>query len=308
MSKRRIGIVAALALLLLILGGLGIYRAMGLSFSAGRCIRTQCGKCLLLLGGTPVELTGKDDFDDLQTGDKVLVLHGLVRETYPANTDALFILRLKKGTSKDIPASVVEELDSLGWKVADPVPEDAAYSAKPVICLYPEKTQEVTVKLSYSGTLTTTYPAYRDGWHVTARPDGTLLNPETGREYYCLFWEGVSDTAYDFSSGFIVPGEETAEFLEEALQKLGLNDREAEEFIIYWLPKMEGNPYNLISFQAGAYTDSASLEITPKPDTLIRVFMAWKPLSASVEIPEQTLTAPDRQGFTVIEWGGAEVG
>ena len=26
-----------------------------------------------------------------------------------------------------------------------------------------------------------------------------------------------------------------------------------------------------------------------------------------VELPEQTLTAPERQGFTAVEWGGAEI-
>lgn len=307
MNKRRIGIVAAVILLLLILGSVAICRGMGLSFSTGRVMRTSCGGCVLLLDGSPVELTGKDSFGDLQTGDKILVLRGLIRETYPGSTDAHFVLRLKKGSSKDIPASVIEDLDSMGWKVVESVPEDAALAAKPVIYLYPEKTREVAVKLSYSGTLTTTYPAYREGWHVTAQPDGTLLDPETGREYYCLFWEGLSETEYDFSSGFVIPGEETGTFLESALKKLGLTDREAEEFIIYWLPKMEGNPYNLISFQQECYTESAKLEITPQPDTLIRVFMAWKPLSAPLELPEQTLTAPARQGFTAVEWGGTEV-
>ena len=307
MNKRRIGIVAAVILLLLILGSVAICRGMGSSFSTGRVMRTSCGGCVLLLDGSPVELTGKDSFGDLQTGDKILVLRGLIRETYPGSTDAHFVLRLKKGSSKDIPASVIEDLDSMGWKVVESVPEDAALAAKPVIYLYPEKTREVAVKLSYSGTLTTTYPAYREGWHVTAQPDGTLLDPETGREYYCLFWEGLSETEYDFSSGFVIPGEETGTFLESALKKLGLTDREAEEFIIYWLPKMEGNPYNLISFQQECYTESAKLEITPQPDTLIRVFMAWKPLSAPLELPEQTLTAPARQGFTAVEWGGTEV-
>lgn len=307
MNKRRIGIGAALLLLILILGSIGICRAMGLTFSTGRVLRTQGGACFLLLDGTPVELTGKGSFGNLQTGDRILLLHGPVRETYPGSADARFFLRLKKGTQEDIPASVVETMNSLGWKVEDTVPEDEVMDAKPVIYLYPEKEQEVTVKLNYSGTLTTTYPAYRAGWRVTARPDGTLWDAETGREYYCLFWEGVSGTEYDFSSGFVVPGEETAEFLEDALEKLGLTDREAEEFIVYWLPKMEGNAYNLVSFQQSAYTDSAKLEITPEPDTLIRVFMAWKPLSAPVELPEQTLTAPKREGFTAVEWGGAEV-
>ena len=70
---------------------------------------------------------------------------------------------------------------------------------------------------------------------------------------------------------------------------------------------MEGNAYNLISFQSTAYTNSAALTIDPAPDTLIRVFMAWKGLDRPVEIPAQTLTAVERIGFTAVEWGGAEV-
>lgn len=70
---------------------------------------------------------------------------------------------------------------------------------------------------------------------------------------------------------------------------------------------MEGNAYNLISFQTDAYTDSAALAIDPEPDTLIRVFMAWKGLEKTVDVPEQPLNAVERNGFTVIEWGGAEI-
>lgn len=179
-------------------------------------------------------------------------------------------------------------------------------SAKPVIYLYPEEETRVSVKLDYNGQFTSTYPAYEDGWTVTARPDGTLTDDQ-GRQYYCLFWEGVSRTEYDFSTGFCVPGKDTAEFLEQALSQLGLTDREADEFIIYWLPRMEGNAYNLISFQTDAYTNSAALAIDPEPDTLIRVFMAWEGLKKPVDVPEQPLNAVERNGFTVVEWGGAEV-
>lgn len=180
------------------------------------------------------------------------------------------------------------------------------YSEKPVIYLYPEKEMEVTVKLDFDGTLTSTYPAYGDGWTVTAQPDGTLTD-ESGREYYCLFWEGESNAAYDFSTGYCVAGEDTAVFLERALAQLGLTDKEANEFIIYWLPRMEGNAYNLISFQGAAYTDSAELTIDPAPDTVIRVFMAWKGLEQPEKITPQELTAVEQNGFTVVEWGGAEV-
>lgn len=180
-------------------------------------------------------------------------------------------------------------------------------TAKPVIYLYPKEEQEVSVQLRYDGELTCTYPEYKNGWKVTASPDGTLKDEE-GKDYNYLYWEGNTCVQYDFSEGFCVAGEDTAAFLEESLAKLGLTEREANEFIIYWLPKMQGNAYNLISFQTDAYTDHAELLIDPSPDTLIRVFMAWKPLEKVAEIPPQTLTAPERTGFTVVEWGGTEVG
>lgn len=181
-------------------------------------------------------------------------------------------------------------------------------SAKPVIYLYPTQETEVTVGLALDGDLTASYPDYGEGWHVVASPDGTLTDPDTGREYYCLFWEGTSRANYDLSRGFVVPGADTAEFLEEALATLGLNQREADEFIIYWLPRMEGNPYNLISFQTRAYTDGAGLEVDPKPDTVIRVFMTWKPLEKPVEVEAQVLEpAPERQGFVLVEWGGTQL-
>jgi hypothetical protein len=178
--------------------------------------------------------------------------------------------------------------------------------AKPVIYLYPEEQMQVSVRLTLDGKLTCTYPAYGNGWTVTARPDGTLTDAK-GQTYNYLYWEGESNARYDLSKGFCVKGEDTAAFLENALAKLGLNRREANEFIVYWLPLMEGNPYNIISFQADAYTDAAQLEIDPAPDTLIRVFMAWQASDTLVELPEQELTAPERTGFTVVEWGGSQL-
>lgn len=191
----------------------------------------------------------------------------------------------------------------MGWLFRN----SAAYttSEKPVIYLYPEQEQEVSVRLDYDGKLTCAYPAYDDGWNVTAAPDGTLTD-ESGKEYNYLYWEGETDQEYDFSEGFCVAGEDTAKFLENALDRLGLTRREANEFIVYWLPRMEQNEYNLISFQSEVYTDHARLSIQPEPDTVIRVFMAYKPLDHYQEIPEQSLSTPERSGFTVVEWGGSE--
>ncbi len=178
--------------------------------------------------------------------------------------------------------------------------------AKPVIYLYPQEETEVSVTLDLDGKLTCTYPAYQNGWKVTAAPDGTLTDDQ-GQTYNYLYWEGETNLPLDWSEGFCVKGTDTAAFLEDALEKLGLNRREANEFIVYWLPLMEQNPYNMISFQTNAYTDAARLQIDPKPDTLIRVFMTWQKSDDYVSLNPQSLTAPARTGFTAIEWGGSEV-
>ena len=180
--------------------------------------------------------------------------------------------------------------------------------AKPVIYLYPEEETEVTVSLDCEGDLTCTYPAISEGntWTVTAAPDGTLTDA-AGQTYNYLYWEGVGRGDYDFSEGFCVAGADTAAFLEEALAQLGLTRREANDFIVYWLPAMEQNPYNLIAFQGEAYTDRARLTVTPQPDSVLRVFMAWKGLDAPMELPPQELPAFQRTGFTLVEWGGTEI-
>ena len=95
-------------------------------------------------------------------------------------------------------------------------------------------------------------------------------------------------------------------FLEEKLAQLGLTDREAEEFIVYWLPKMQNNPYNYVYFET---TDEVAanmpLDVTPAPDTILRINMEWKALDAPIEVKQQNLPAtPIREGFTLVEWGG----
>ena len=96
-------------------------------------------------------------------------------------------------------------------------------------------------------------------------------------------------------------------FLKEKLTYMGLTEEEMNEFIVYWLPLMEHNKYNLITFQDDAYTNSAKLNITPTPDSLLRIFMAYVPLEEAVDIEQQQLDTFERKGFTVVEWGGSKI-
>lgn len=176
-------------------------------------------------------------------------------------------------------------------------------AAKPVIYLYPESKTEMTVTLDLDGEFTSTWPPYEDGWTVTALPDSTLYD-ENGEEYYCLFWEGELNYDSGFSEGFCVPGEETGEFLRDVLSEMGLTPREYNEMILFWLPQMENNPYNLISFQQENYDNAAKLHISPEPDNVLRVMMHWEPVGEYVDIPAQTFEPFEREGFVVVEWGG----
>ena len=184
-----------------------------------------------------------------------------------------------------------------------------AYDYKPVIYLYPEEETDVHVELELTESeLYTTYPKYDNGWNVTAYPNGSLLNKADGTHHKYLFWDSSNcRTRYDFSKGFCVAGSDTESFLKEKLTYMGLIEEEMNEFIVYWLPRMEHNKYNLITFQGEVYTNSAKLSITPTPDSLLRVFMTYVPLEEAVDIQSQQLEAFKRNGFTVVEWGGSEI-
>ena len=151
-------------------------------------------------------------------------------------------------------------------------------SFKPIIYIYPENEINVKIKLKNKEKLTCTYPKYEDEWNVKAKPNGELIDEKTNRKLYALYWEGFNTNKQDFKEGFVVEGERTSEFLEEKLEILGLNQREAEEFIIYWLPQMEKNKFNYIRFETlEEINENMPLEITPIPDTLIRINMVFKP-------------------------------
>ena len=186
-------------------------------------------------------------------------------------------------------------------------------TAKPVIYLYPEQETKVNVQLSFNGTLTSTYPTLpSEGWTVTAQPDGTLTDEE-GRSYRYLFWEGVANVDWKQDSGFLVKAEDAREFLEESLTQLGLNELEQNDFITYWLPKLEKNGESFVTFAAEQYTDNAVLTVTPQPDSVLRVQMLISKVddsnrAAFQKLPEQELPRFEREGFVLVEWGGTDLG
>ena len=178
---------------------------------------------------------------------------------------------------------------------------------KPIIYIYPEEDMDVEVTVSNPEKFTVTYPKYEDGWKVKALTDGTLID-SNNKKYYALYWEGNGDKDSINKDGFVVKGEDSASFLEEKLEILGLNYKEKNEFIMYWLPKLESNKYNYIRFKTREEIDNnMKLNINPEPDTLIRVMMEYKGLDKKIKVKEEKLTKVERKGYTVVEWGGTEI-
>lgn len=181
-----------------------------------------------------------------------------------------------------------------------------AECGKPVIYLYPEQNMDVSIEVGIS-TLTKTIPEYGAGWKVLAKKGGEIYNYTDRETYPYLFWEGESSMSVNADKGFVVARKDLEDFLKNSLKKLGLTTQERSDFMDFWLSRMlkNTNPYFFISFLGTQeFNKIAPLNINPKPNTLIRVFMYYMPVNENFKAAPQQLNSVKRNGFTVVEWGG----
>lgn len=176
---------------------------------------------------------------------------------------------------------------------------------KPVIYLYPEHPIDAQVNITLkSGEFSAIYPKFSHDstWDVHAEPGSQLT--VGGKNCPYLFWETDFYPNLDFTKGFIVTAENGMEFLEQKLEQIGLTERERFEFITFWLPHLLDNKISLCSFQFAAYDEICPLTINPRPDSMLRVFLAIKkitPEEAQINIEPQQLPRFERRGFSVVE-------
>lgn len=186
------------------------------------------------------------------------------------------------------------------------------YVKKPVIYLYPEKETNIDVKLNSTGDLFFTYPEYNDGWTVKADSEGNITHNDESFNY--LFWESEQEFDQSFvdrNQGFHVSQDELVSFLESSLTKFGFTSKERADFITYWIPNMKDatNLYIYLLFNE-ACDEFATLDISPEPDQIARFYMLWEDAGTDYDkdgIVPQEIPTFNRDGFTVLEWGGAEI-
>ena len=108
--------------LLFIIGSIGVITEKGYGISVGRYLGATNGTAMFIRDNSPIQMSNRTDrdlFDNLEVGDKILVIHDGIAESYPGRTGAYWCMKLEGGTQADIPEQVIEELAELGWIIAE---------------------------------------------------------------------------------------------------------------------------------------------------------------------------------------------
>ncbi len=180
---------------------------------------------------------------------------------------------------------------------------------KPVIYLYSDSVMNVRVSLLPVGELIFTYPQYNNGWECKVLSGGTI--EVKSKAYNYLFWEGkmeMNTAENKFENGFVVASTELVSFFEEKLTLAGLTSKESADFITYWVPRMKTNSFNKLHFVFNEeYNAIAQLNVQPKPQSMLRLYMYWSKCDESTQLKSQKIPSFNRSGFTLLEWGGSEV-
>ena len=102
-------LILLLSIWILLVCVISILFSKGYGVFVGLYLETEDGVAMLIDNNTPIVMSSNHN------GDKIVVFHDGIAESYPAKTRAYYIMKLNDGEMDDIPQSVVDELDKLGW-------------------------------------------------------------------------------------------------------------------------------------------------------------------------------------------------
>ena len=197
---------------------------------------------------------------------------------------------------------------------------------KPNVYLYPPETTEVSVQLSFpqGGGVTVSEPLYLDGWKVEASPDGVLTNyeyltrdvpdnpeaimytvePVPVGGYPYLFYEADVPVEWQHERGWLIESADLHGFFEGNLRAYGFTDREIQDFLEYWEPRLTADYYAVFPQLSADIEPLIGLDVHPAPDSVLRLYyylVADPPFGGELAPPE--IPHFEREGFSVVEWG-----
>ncbi len=172
---------------------------------------------------------------------------------------------------------------------------------KPNIYLYPESPQVITVAFKYPWQLTTVIPDYVNQWKVLVEPKGTIDDT-----YGFLFYEAtVGKGFFQKTEGWQLPIGNRDKSFDELLDLYKFNEQEKEDFIEFWTEKLDETTEYLIYPQETKIIDAVMpVDVTPVPASAYRIWFYFIPDDGTLILEPESVEEIDRQGFTLVEWGG----
>ncbi|MBQ3489087.1 MAG: hypothetical protein IJA86_00670 [Clostridia bacterium] len=121
MKKKKIYIIVSVCIFVCSVLSLLVAASLHYGYSEGRVLIADDGAYFLVLDDhSPIRMTDNSQrgglFHELQSGDRIGVIHGGIQESYPGNTSVYYIRFLEKGTVEDIFSDVIHTLTELGWR------------------------------------------------------------------------------------------------------------------------------------------------------------------------------------------------
>lgn len=221
------------------------------------------------------------DFGDETTSTEENPLH-----IYQQNLPAIVSLTAFNGSNSDVLTDTI-------W--------DWAIVYKPNLYLYPTQTTSICINLDFpkGGQLVTSIPAYKNGWCITAEPNGKIDS-----SYDYLFYESAQPNIWQQEKGWCIAQNDLELFFTQNMQEQGFASNEIADFTDYWIPLLKEAPYYQIFPQ---YKETINrvigVEFSINPDVFYRLFYVIKPIETSVPMAEPEERSFTRNGFTAVEWG-----
>jgi len=192
--------------------------------------------------------------------------------------------------------------DGISSYSADTLVLQIIYCRKPAIYIYPDTDRDFLVELEFMDgtTLTSSTPPYSSGWNVFVETTGLI-----DHQYDYLFYEVSLKEAPELSSGWSLSRDDLAEGLQDILHGLGLNQKETDDFLDYWLGRLTDHEYFSVYPASEEIIDRfVGLDIFPAPDAMLRFWLFFRGEREYRSLPEPAFAGFERGSTTVVEWGG----
>ena len=185
-----------------------------------------------------------------------------------------------------------------------PIPgvDDGVDILKPNIYIYSDEPVWLTVAFDRPELLTVSIPEYKEGWTVRTEKDGKLTG--YSEEYDFLFYESRSQVGwFQTEEGFLLTADNRAEQMEAILDLYGFNEKEKADFIEFWDEKLDADTTYAAYPQDTACLDEVMpVRFSEEPDHVFRLWFGFEECEIAPSLPE--IEEIERDGLTVVEWGG----